>query len=67
LLIPRIDTEKCSGCGLCVGVCQNDGLELRNEVVFFVGGDSCTWCGLCEAVCPRGAICCPFEIILDES
>lgn len=66
-MIPQIDTEKCSGCGLCVGVCQNDGLELRGKVVLFIGGNSCTWCGLCEAVCPRGAICCPFEIIFDES
>jgi MinD superfamily P-loop ATPase len=67
MLIPSIDTEKCNGCGLCVGVCQCNGLEMHNHVVIFVGGDGCSWCGACEAVCPEGAIGCPFEIVLDES
>jgi NAD-dependent dihydropyrimidine dehydrogenase PreA subunit len=66
MLTPQIDTEKCTGCGLCVGICQNDGLEMRNKIVVFIGGDGCTWCGLCEAVCTAGAISCPFDIILDE-
>lgn len=67
MLIPQIDPGKCDGCGLCVGVCQNDGLEMHSEAVVFIGGDACTWCGLCEAVCPQDAISCPFDIILDES
>ncbi|RJO61217.1 MAG: 4Fe-4S dicluster domain-containing protein [Dehalococcoidia bacterium] len=67
MLIPQIDMEKCDGCGLCVGVCQNNGLEMRSELAVFIGGDACTWCGLCEAVCPQDAISCPFDIILDES
>ncbi len=67
MLIPQINIEKCDGCGLCVGVCQNNGLEMHDEVVVFIGGDACTWCGLCEAVCPLNAISCPFDIILDES
>ena len=67
MLTPQIDPEKCNGCGLCVGVCQYDGLELVARVVVFIGGDACTWCGLCEAVCADGAISCPFDIVLDES
>ena len=67
MLIPRIDAEKCTGCGLCVGVCQHDGLEIQGKVVVFIGGDCCSWCGMCEAVCPEEAIDCPFEIVLDES
>ena len=67
MLNPQIDTEKCNGCGLCVGVCQQDGLKLVDQVVVFIGGDACTWCGLCEAVCAEGAIICPFDIILDET
>jgi NAD-dependent dihydropyrimidine dehydrogenase PreA subunit len=67
MLTPQIDPEKCSGCGLCVSVCQHDGLELVDRVVVFIGKGSCSWCGLCEAVCANGAISCPFEIILDES
>ena len=67
MLNPQIDTEKCNGCGLCVGVCQHNGLKLVERVVVFIGGDACTWCGLCEAVCTEGAIICPFDIILDET
>ena len=67
MLNPQIDTEKCNGCGLCVEVCQQDGLQLVDRVVVFVGGDACTWCGLCEAVCTESAIICPFDIILDET
>jgi MinD superfamily P-loop ATPase len=67
MLIPQIDIEKCTGCGLCVGVCQKNGLELNNQVVVFIGDGVCDWCGLCEAVCAAGAIGCPFDIILDES
>jgi NAD-dependent dihydropyrimidine dehydrogenase PreA subunit len=67
MLNPQIDTAKCNGCGLCVGVCQHDGLELVDRVVVFVGGDTCTWCGLCEAVCAEGAVICPFDIVLEES
>ena len=67
MLIPRIDAEKCNGCGLCVGVCQNDGLVIQGKIVVFIGGDGCSWCGICEAVCPEEAIDCPFEIVLDES
>jgi ferredoxin len=64
--IPQINSAKCNGCGLCVSVCEQCGLVIRNTVVEFVGGDKCTWCGMCEAVCPSGAINCPFVIVLDE-
>ncbi len=67
MLTPQIDPEKCNSCGLCIGVCKDNGLALIDGVVVFIGLDACNWCGLCEAVCPEGAIGCPFEIILDES
>lgn len=66
MLTPDIKTEKCNGCGLCIGVCVHDGLALVDGVVVFVGGAGCTWCGLCEVVCERGAIGCPLEIVCEE-
>ena len=65
-MIPRIDSEKCDGCGLCVSVCLHHGLVLVDNVVTFVELAGCDWCTLCEAVCPNGAISCPFDIIVLE-
>lgn len=50
-----IDTEKCTGCGLCKKDCVGfdiavvDGKAVAN-------GKSCIACGHCEAICPQGAI-----------
>lgn len=53
-----IDTELCSGCGLCVEVCSDNSLELfsgkvrENPDPFF----GCIACGHCMAICPEDAI-----------
>ncbi len=64
MLRPQIYGDKCDGCGLCVGVCS--GLVLVDNIVTLVETTNCDWCTLCEAVCPRGAICCPYEIVINE-
>jgi len=67
-IIPLIDPEKCSGCGLCISVCECNALVLVDSVITIVQTDiECDWCCICEAVCPTNAICCPFEIVLEES
>jgi len=53
-----IDREKCNGCGLCVDVCKDFGLELLDGKAV-VGKNSafgCMACGHCMMICPRGAI-----------
>ena len=65
--VPEIDKSKCTGCGLCITVCSNNGLALMENHVVFIGGGECTWCGLCEAVCETGAIGCPYEIVIGEN
>lgn len=50
-----IDTEKCTGCGLCVEICPADTLSLR-EGKAVVAGEWSLSCGHCAAVCPVEAI-----------
>ncbi|MHA2405947.1 MAG: 4Fe-4S binding protein, partial [Candidatus Hermodarchaeia archaeon] len=49
-----IDTEKCTGCGLCVKVCPFDAMHLINEKA--EADEKCTLCGACVKVCPVDAI-----------
>ncbi len=50
----NIDTEKCTGCGLCVKVCPFDAMQLVNEKA--EANEACTLCGACVKVCPVDAL-----------
>lgn len=54
----RIDTEKCIGCGLCVSVCKNYSLDIKDNKVCQSDTScfGCIACGHCMAICPQGAI-----------
>jgi len=58
-----IDSERCKGCGLCVGACRRGCIEISaqsNCKGYFpariLDGLGCTGCGLCAVVCPDVAI-----------
>lgn len=58
--LPRIDTDRCTGCGWCVAVCPPRVLSLqavawRKRVVLH-DAPACTGCSLCERRCPFGVI-----------
>ena len=66
----KILESYCKGCGLCVWVCQADGLEMADElnaagvfVARVIPGSECTGCARCATMCPEGAI----EITIDDS
>jgi ferredoxin len=54
----KIQTELCTGCGLCVTVCKDFSLEIRNEVASESSHSvfGCIACGHCMAICPESAI-----------
>ena len=60
MVYPRIDRDRCIGCGRCYTPCQDGGHQAitfdaatrRPQIV----GTRCVGCHLCRLVCPTGAI-----------
>ena len=50
-----IDQEICTGCGLCVEVCPDQTLSMRDDKAAVTGKVSMQ-CGHCAAICPVEAI-----------
>ncbi len=50
-----INTELCSGCGVCEVRCNMDAISL-NKGISEVDHDKCIGCGLCVSTCPENAI-----------
>lgn len=63
LPVPSIDSGLCNGCGLCVQVCPNKVLLLKESIAVVVKPDACTYVGHCEDICPTQAISRLFQII----
>ncbi len=53
-----VDTEKCSGCGICARICPGSALEVVDKKARMVVHElpQCMSCGDCMAICPEGAI-----------
>jgi MinD superfamily P-loop ATPase len=68
--IPQIDTEKCDGCGLCVGVCRCHVISLVDGKATIIPKNGCSrchqWCTLCEDICPNKAISCAFDVVIER-
>jgi len=54
----RVDSEKCTGCGVCVDVCPLEAISL-NDGMAVIDEDTCTDCSLCVNECPNDAISLP--------
>ncbi|MDZ7793115.1 MAG: ATP-binding protein [Spirochaetia bacterium] len=55
ILVPRIDDDKCTACGLCSSFCEYNALaRLKDKLLVF--DNLCHGCGGCKIVCPEDAI-----------
>jgi nitroreductase/NAD-dependent dihydropyrimidine dehydrogenase PreA subunit len=52
---PRLDPDRCTGCGLCLDVCPSDVLTLESGKIT-LAREGCFGCDHCAAVCPAEAI-----------
>lgn len=51
-----IDSDKCTGCGICLDVCPQNVLKIENIKAVIINKDSCIECGACKMNCPSSAI-----------
>ncbi len=54
----EVNSDKCTGCGLCVDVCPVEAIKVEDDVAV-VNTDECTDCGACVDECPNEAISLP--------
>lgn len=52
----RVDSDKCTKCGVCTGACQMDITPFKTP-----NSAECIRCGECVKACPHGAICGGFK------
>ena len=52
----KLDTDLCTGCGLCVDVCPHAVFEISNRKARIVDIDDCMECGACAINCQFDAI-----------
>lgn len=53
---PVIDEEKCKQCLLCVPVCPDSAIPVKEYKRQTIDYDHCKGCGICVKACPFGAI-----------
>jgi len=52
---PKVDAEKCIGCGMCAQICPAGLFKITNGKAKTVKG-TCLGCKACEMQCPAQAI-----------
>ncbi|MDE7311264.1 MAG: 4Fe-4S binding protein [Eubacterium sp.] len=51
-----IDPAKCTGCGDCLDVCEEDAITGKKKFIHMIDADMCENCGECQKACEEGAV-----------
>jgi len=54
--MPWVNTQMCTGCGICIGECPVDAIESQGDGLAEINDDKCIRCGRCHDVCPQEAV-----------
>ena len=52
----KLDSDKCTGCGMCVEVCPHAVFVIDNKKAIITDRDLCMECGACQLNCPFDAL-----------
>jgi ferredoxin len=52
----KLDSSKCTSCGLCLDVCPRDVLSMPDDTLTIAAIDRCIECGACSLNCPFDAL-----------
>ena len=64
--LPQIDAVKCIGCELCVKICPNEVLAIKDEIAVVVTPEACDYTSVCQEICPTEAISLTYEIVFEK-
>ena len=53
---PRLDVEKCVGCGACAAVCASKALTMGPKRKIRLNLEKCVGCGMCFSACKTSAL-----------
>ncbi len=52
----ELNTDKCTGCGMCLQVCPHGVFHMKNNKSVLQNKELCMECGACAKNCPFSAI-----------